>query len=125
MNSPAASFAVMAAATASPAPTVAGEQNRGADVQDRAVAALYFEREVNTVVARKVARARPSFRPASEANVDGRLTPRLLLDLALFDDATSAADSDPVIARPAADDDGHTEAVELLQCFAGDVLFGP
>jgi hypothetical protein len=125
MNSPAASFAVMAAATASPAPAVATPSpERPADVQDRAFAALFTAREANSVVARPLARVRPAFRPAMAADTDRQPMAQLLLDIALSDHAIDEAGSDPVTVRPTADGDGDADACELLNRLTDDVLFG-
>jgi hypothetical protein len=125
MNSPAASFAVMAAATASPAPAVATPSpERTAVVQDRALAALFAAREASSVVARPLARVRPAFRPAVAADMDGEPTSQLLLDIALSDHAIDEAGSDPVTVWPTADDDGVAETGELLNLLTDNVLFG-
>jgi hypothetical protein len=103
-----AAAAVTSGAAAALAP-IADSPQRAAQVQDGAVAALYSAREPNWLRTWPAVRVRPAFRPAAAADFLPNKSSELLLDIALFDDTTDAAQTIPLSARPALNDDGELD----------------
>jgi hypothetical protein len=121
VSPPAAAAAVDANAVADlPAAVAAAQPQRAADIQDRAVAALYPASEANAATARALARVRPAFRPAVAGDIDRQRTPQLLLDIAMFGDE-SDQNGATLPARRTADDHGDMDAGQSLHWMMDDM----
>jgi hypothetical protein len=115
-----------AALTASAAvtdPVTATTPHRAAEAKDRAVAALYHGGDESHTTTRGVVRMRPALRPSAATGIAGRPASQLLLDMALFEDASHDAGIDSLRTWFTVDYDGDPEAREARFRVADDVPF--